>query len=163
MAEIKKVEICLYLGSNGHESRKREVDIMSLERFHTAQQDSFEQALKEIKNGKKCSCWMWYIFPQLKGLGTSNVAQYYGIADLQEARDYMADSVLGTRLLTISEALLELKTDNADEVFGYPDNLKLKSSMTLFSVAVPEQDVFDKVLQKFFHAERDERTLKRIE
>lgn len=132
---------------------------MSLERFYAAQKDSYGQALKEIKNGRKRSHWMWYIFPQIAGLGMSSTAQYYAITDLQEAKKYMADNVLGGRLLEISGALLDLETDDAHEVFGYPDGMKLRSSMTLFSAAAPEQEVFQKVLDKYFGGKQDERTL----
>ena len=132
---------------------------MSLERFYAAQKDSYGQALKEIKNGRKRSHWMWYIFPQIAGLGMSSTAQYYAITDLQEAKKYMADNVLGGRLLEISGALLDLEKDDAHEVFGYPDDMKLRSSMTLFSAAAPEQEVFQKVLDKYFGGKQDERTL----
>ena len=132
---------------------------MSLERFYVAQEDSYGQALKEIKTGRKRSHWMWYIFPQIAGLGMSSMAQYYAIAGLEEAKEYMADQVLGGRLLEISGALLDLETDDAHEVFGYPDDMKLRSSMTLFEAAAPEQEVFRKVLDKYFGGKRDERTL----
>ena len=132
---------------------------MSLERFYAAQKDSYGQALKEIKNGRKRSHWMWYIFPQIAGLGMSSTAQYYAITDLQEAKKYMADNVHGGRLLEISGALLDLETVDAHEVFGYPDDMKLRSSMTLFSAAAPEQEVFQKVLDKYFGGKQDERTL----
>lgn len=132
---------------------------MSLDRFHEAQKFSYEQALREIRSGRKLSCWMWYIFPQIAGLGMSSTAQYYAIADLQEAVAYMEDEVLGGRLVEISGALTELETDDAYQVFGSPDNMKLRSSMTLFSIAAPQQEVFQKVLNKFFGGERDRRTL----
>lgn len=132
---------------------------MDLTRFYEAQKYDYKTALQEIKNGRKCSCWMWYIFPQLAGLGRSSVAQYYSIADFQEAVDYMKDEILGGRLIEISNVLLELKSNDAAAVFGCPDNMKLKSSMTLFALAAPEQEVFQKVLDKFFHGERDSRTI----
>ena len=132
---------------------------MDLTRFYEAQKYDYKTALQEIKNGRKCSCWMWYIFPQLAGLGRSSVAQYYSIADFQEAVDYMKDERLGGRLIEISNVLLELKSNDAAAVFGCPDNMKLKSSMTLFALAAPEQEVFQKVLDKFFHGERDSRTI----
>lgn len=135
---------------------------MSLTRFHTAQEKTYEQALKEIKNGRKCSCWMWYIFPQIAGLGTSRMAQYYAIADLQEAIDYMKDEKLKNHLLEISSALLKLESSDPGEVFGYPDDRKLMSCMTLFEAVSPEQEVFQKVLDKFFDGKRDERTLQLI-
>ena len=105
---------------------------------------------------------MWYIFPQIAGLGRSSTAQYYAIADFQEAVDYVNDKVLGKHLIEISEALLELDTSDALAVFGSPDNMKLKSSMTLFAEAAPEQQVFIKVLDKFFHGDKDKETLRLI-
>ena len=106
---------------------------MSVKRFEKAQQRDYETALAEIRSGQKRSHWMWYIFPQLKGLGRSPTAQYYGIADQQEAREFLNHPVLGAHLREISQALLELTTSDANEVFGFPDNLKLCSSMTLFA------------------------------
>lgn len=131
-----------------------------LKRFHEAQQYDYEIALAEIKRGRKSSCWMWYIFPQLTGLGYSSMAQYYGISNLQEAKDYLNDEVLRKRLIDISEALLKVESDNATEVMGIPDDKKLKSSMTLFSAAAPDIKVFSDVLDKFFWGERDHYTLK---
>lgn len=132
---------------------------MNLERFIEAQEYNYQDALKEIKSGRKCSCWMWYVFPQLAGLGRSSTAKYYGITDLQEAQDYINDPLLGARLVEISEALLALDTNDAYRVFGCPDNMKLKSSMTLFAIAAPELKVFQKVLDKYFGGERDKRTI----
>ena len=130
----------------------------SLDRFVAAQAGSYETALAEIRSGYKRSHWMWYIFPQLQGLGYSSTAQYYAIEDLDEAQAYLLHPVLGPRLLEISEALLALDTDDADEVFGWPDNLKLRSCMTLFQCAGDEK-IFGQVLAKFFGGEPDERTL----
>ena len=130
-----------------------------LERFVEAQSRDYETALREIRGGRKRSHWMWYIFPQLRGLGYSSTAQFYGIRDLQEARDYMAHALLGPRLLEISEALLGLETDNPGAVMGYPDDLKLCSCMTLFELAAPEQPVFARVLEKYYAGRRDQRTL----
>ncbi len=132
---------------------------MNLERFIEAQEYNYQDALKEIKSGRKCSCWMWYVFPQLAGLGRSSTAKYYGITDLQEAQDYINDPLLRARLVEISEALLALDTNDAYRVFGCPDNMKLKSSMTLFVIAAPELKVFQKVLDKYFGGERDKRTI----
>lgn len=132
---------------------------MELERFHKAQEYSYETALAEIKKGRKSSHWMWYIFPQIAGLGRSSTAQYYAIQDLQEAVNYINDEILGKRLVEISEALLALETNDAYAVFGCPDNMKLKSSMTLFTVAAPEYEVFWKVLDKFFKGQQDKRTI----
>ena len=121
-----------------------------LSRFHQAQKYDYDIALQEIKNGRKESHWMWYIFPQIQGLGYSSTAQYYAISDMAEAKAYLKDNVLRCRLVEISQALLDLPANDAMEVFGVPDNMKLRSSMTLFSMAAPEISVFQKVLDKFF-------------
>lgn len=131
----------------------------NLKRFTEAQYRDYEQALKEIKNGRKESHWMWYIFPQLKGLGRSYTSDFYGIVDLDEAKAFLQDPYLGKNLQEISEALLNLDNDNATQIMGRPDDMKLKSSMTLFALAKPECEVFQKVLDKFFHGERDQRTV----
>lgn len=131
----------------------------NLKRFLTAHQTYYRTALQEIKAGQKRSHWMWFIFPQIAGLGYSETAQYYAIRDLNEAKAYMEDGTLGRNLVEVSEALLEVKSNDAGEVMGWPDNLKLKSSMTLFSLAKPECEVFQKVLDKFFHGERDQKTV----
>ncbi|MBR1456375.1 MAG: DUF1810 domain-containing protein [Oscillospiraceae bacterium] len=130
-----------------------------LERFVRAQVGSYDRALWEVRKGRKCSHWMWYVFPQIAGLGMSSTAQYYAIQDLQEAEEYLAHPVLGPRLVEISEALLELDTDDAYAVFGWPDDLKLRSSMTLFSCAAVDQPVFQRVLDKYYGGLPDERTL----
>ena len=130
-----------------------------LQRFHKAQKFDYPVALGEIKNGRKESHWMWYIFPQLKELGYSSTAKYYGLTK-DEAKAYINDEILKSRLIEISQALLELTSNNATEIFGYPDDLKLKSCMTLFSEIVPEVEVFDQVLQKFFSGKKDDKTLK---
>lgn len=102
---------------------------------------------------------MWYIFPQIAGLGRSSTAQYYAIKDIDEARAYLAHPVLGKRLIEISNALIELNTRNAYNVFGYPDCLKLKSCMTLFETANPSEKVFARVLEEYYQGQRDQRTL----
>ena len=132
---------------------------MSLQRFEDAHRQDYETALAEIRRGRKTSHWMWYIFPQLKGLGHSPTAQYYGIENLAEAEAFLAHPVLGVHLVEISRALLALETDNADLVFGYPDNLKLRSSMTLFAQVREANPVFGQVLDKFFEGKPDQRTL----
>ena len=119
----------------------------------------YAAALGEIRGGRKRSHWMWYIFPQLRGLGFSSTAQFYGIRDLEEARDYMAHPLLGPRLVEISEALLTLPGSDPSAVMGYPDDLKLCSCMTLFELAAPEQPVFARVLEKYYAGRRDQRTL----
>lgn len=130
-----------------------------LSRFLKAQEDMYEEALSEIRAGRKRSHWMWFIFPQIKGLGHSGIAAYYAIRDLDEARDYLKDPVLGERLEETAKALLDLGTDDASAVFGYPDDLKLRSSMTVFLKADPENPVFRQVLEKFFGGEEDPKTI----
>ena len=134
-----------------------------LTRFHEAQKTICENALAEIKNGHKRTHWMWFIFPQLKGLGHSEKAQYYGIDGLTEAKEYLADDVLKTRLITSSQALLELNTNNANVIFGSPDDMKLKSCMTLFLIASNRNPIFQAVLDKFFGGMLDCQTVKLLE
>ena len=131
----------------------------NLSRFHKAQQSSYKTALAEIRSGRKRSHWIWYIFPQIQGLGFSSTAQYYAIENLEEAKAYLADPVLRERLLEISNALLALDSCDPSEVMGYPDDLKLRSSMTLFSLAEPECTVFRDVLDKFYDGQEDSRTI----
>lgn len=128
----------------------------TLERFHIAHAQSYETALAEIRSGRKQSHWMWYIFPQLRGLGRSAVAQYYEIQDREEAIAYWKDSVLSSHLVEISEELLKLD-DSIGTIMGYPDNLKLRSCMTLFYL-VSGAPVFRQVLDKFFGGSMDEYT-----
>ena len=134
----------------------------NLERFVSAQGDNFERALSEIQSGKKRSHWMWFIFPQMKGLGRSMTADFYGIASLDEAMEYLAHPVLGPRLREISEALLSLPEDlKAITIFGSPDWMKLRSCMTLFDTISPD-DVFAKVLDRYFNGRRCDLTLNMI-
>ena len=133
-----------------------------LERFIEPQEQDYEQALKEIRNGRKVSHWIWYIFPQLRGLGKSYMSDYYGIRDLDEAKAFLQDPYLGKHLQKISEALLNLDNDNATQIMGRPDDMKLKSSMTLFACADPKNAVFEKVLEKFYNGHKDGRTLKML-
>lgn len=130
-----------------------------LERFVEAQQAEYNIALNEIKNGKKETHWMWYIFPQVLGLGFTSVSMEYGIKDLDEAAAYLNHPVLGPRLIEISNVLLTLDTDNAREIFGGSDAVKLRSSMTLFSLVPNADKVFELVLEKFFKGKKDEKTL----
>ncbi len=130
-----------------------------LDKFVSAQARDYDTALAEIRSGYKRSHWMWYIFPQLQGLGFSPTAQYYGIRDLEQAKDYMAHPVLGPRLVEISGALLSLPGSNPSAVMGYPDDLKLCSCMTLFELAAPDEPVFGRVLEKYYGGRRDRMTL----
>ena len=133
-----------------------------LDRFKKAQAEDYATALEEIKRGRKESHWIWYIFPQLKELGFSSTAKYYGIDGIDEAKAYMADAELRRNLLKITDALLRQPETDIHRVMGYPDDLKLRSSMTLFEAAVPDQSVFGEVLDKFYGGERDDATLKRL-
>ena len=130
-----------------------------LSRFLKAQEHDYARALSEIRSGHKRSHWMWYIFPQIQGLGFSSTAQYYAIRDLEEARDYLAHPVLGARLKEISSALLDLDGLSASEIFGYPDDLKLRSSMTLFRLADLECEIFQNVIDKYYDGRLDSRTV----
>lgn len=131
----------------------------SLERFIIAQSSSYNTALKEIKAGRKRSHWIWYIFPQITGLGISRISEEYAIKNLAEAKAYIADRTLGPRLLEISEALAGLDLSDPSFVMGFPDDLKLRSSMTLFAIAAPEYNVFQRVLDKYYGGEMDKKTI----
>ena len=131
-----------------------------LERFVSAQERDYLTALAEIRRGRKRSHWMWYIFPQLRGLGMSSTSYFYGIENLEEAKAFLDDPFLGKNLIEISEALLSLDNSDARSIMGSPDDLKLRSSMTLFSLAAPEEPVFKKVLEKFYLGIQDPATLR---
>ena len=134
-----------------------------LERFIAAQKTAYDVALAEIKSGRKQSHWMWYIFPQLQGLGFSETAKYYGIKNKHEAEAFLQHPILGSRLIRICNSLLQLHTNNAHQVFGSPDDLKLKSSMTLFASLSNTNPVFQQVLNQFFNGEKDTKTLQILE
>jgi len=130
-----------------------------IERFLAAQENVYDEALIEIKNGLKESHWMWFIFPQLRGLGSTDYNVYFGLKNLDEAEEYLNHPVLGKRLLEISEAVLGQNGKTALEIFGRPDERKLKSCMTLFS-RIPNSDVvFKKVLEKYHQGLEDEKTI----
>ena len=131
-----------------------------LDRFLDAQRGDYAAALAEVRRGRKTSHWMWYIFPQIAGLGQSSTARYYSIRDLEEAREYYAHPVLGQRLREISGVLLELRDSDPVAVFGGIDSMKLKSSMTLFAVAAPDDPLFRQVLDKYYGGEQDALTLR---
>lgn len=135
----------------------------NLERFKEAQRNDYETALEEIRNGMKLSHWIWYIFPQLKELGYSPTARYYGIDGRGEAEAYLEDDVLRGRLIEISKTLLSLDSSDPMLVMGYPDNLKLRSCMTLFDYVAPEIEVFGRVLEKFYSGEKDDRTIELLQ
>ena len=133
---------------------------MDLERFADAQEDSYEQALLEIKSGQKRSHWMWYIFPQIEGLGHSAAALHYSIRSLAEAKAYLEHPVLGPRLIICVEALLNLENRSANDIFGLLDAKKLRSSATLFAAASPGESTFQQLLSKYFRGEHDPATLR---
>jgi len=130
-----------------------------MDRFITAQATTYAQALSEIRSGAKRSHWMWFIFPQLKGLGYSSNANYYGIGGLSEATAYIQHPILGPRLIEISRALLNLPGNDATNVMGSPDDMKLRSSMTLFSLVKGADPVFELVLDKYFQSQKDNQTI----
>lgn len=133
----------------------------ALSRFITAQEDSYPIALAEIQSGKKRSHWMWYILPQLKGLGFSDTARFYGIENREEAKAYLEHPVLGSRLREICGELLTLSSSDPHDIFGSPDDMKLKSCATLFLLVQPsDENIFKKILDKFFGGEIDLETEK---
>lgn len=133
----------------------------NLDRFLQAQEHMYPIALKEIKAGEKQSHWMWYIFPQHKALGHSHLAKYYGLESIEEAKEYFNHPILRQRLVEINQALLELQDNDPTAIMGYPDDLKLRSSMTIFLEATHDE-IFQQVLDKFFNGKEDELTLQYI-
>ena len=136
-----------------------ENDKYYLQRFVKAQQDSYSKAYMELSQGNKQSHWMWWTFPQIEGLGMTATSHKYSIKSLAEAKAYLDHPYLSRNLHELCNILLNLNTNNATSVFGHPDDLKLRSSMTLFSEADPSDTVFQKVLDKFYAGIKDERTL----
>ncbi len=135
-------------------------DPYDLKRFLSAQEGIYERALAELTRGQKRTHWMWYIFPQFDGLGYSPTAKQYSIKSIEEARQYLNHPVLGKRLLECTEAVLALKGGALSEIFGYPDDLKFKSSITLFEKIAGSGSVFSYALDTYCHGERDAATLK---
>jgi uncharacterized protein (DUF1810 family) len=134
-------------------------DPHNLGRFLQAQHRDYRQALSEVSRGQKYTHWMWYIFPQLDGLGSSSTARHYAIKSVEEARAYLGHPVLGPRLLECAEAAIGVQGRTAREIFGSPDDLKLKSCATLFAHVSSEGSVFERLLAKYFGGERDNKTL----
>ena len=132
----------------------------NLNRFIEAQNRDYDIALAEIRAGKKASHWMWYIFPQLKGLGRSSTSEYYGLSGIKEAQAYLSDPILKARLIEITDAVIAHKDKSAEEIFGGINAKKLRSCMTLFSIAAPDIPVFEAVLEQFFHGVPDRNTLR---
>jgi uncharacterized protein (DUF1810 family) len=137
-------------------------DPFDLSRFVTAQEPVIARVSAELAAGRKTSHWMWFVFPQLRGLGSSSMARRYAIASLHEARAYLAHPVLGTRLRHTTEQVLAIDGHSAWEIFGTPDDVKFRSSMTLFALAEPNEPVFRASIEKYFAGERDERTVEAV-
>lgn len=136
--------------------------MIDLERFIKAHEKSYKNALLEIKQGKKQTHWMWFIFPQIKGLGQSKTAKYYEIKSIEEAKAYLKNNYLKNHLIEISSELLKLKNNNVTQILGTPDDLKLHSSMTLFSIIDKENKIFEGVLNKYYNRKKDEKTIEII-
>ena len=137
-------------------------DPYDLQRFVEAQHGSFEQACTELRQGHKQSHWMWFIFPQLKGLGSSPLAVKYAISSKQEAQAYLNHSILGPRLTHCTELVVTVEGRSIEQIFGSPDDLKFRSSMTLFANVVSENNVFKQALEKYFAGEPDRLTIDRL-
>jgi uncharacterized protein (DUF1810 family) len=133
-----------------------------LQRFVEAQQSVFDTVCAELRAGRKRSHWMWFIFPQIEGLGSSAMAQRYAIASLEEAKAYLAHPILGPRLRECSRLVADVDGRKVEEIFGYPDDMKFRSSMTLFAQATAENEVFVECLRKYFDGEGDPATLARV-
>lgn len=130
-----------------------------LQRFLDAQNQVYLKALSEIKNGEKSTHWIWYLFPQIKGLGKSETAKFYGLDTIEEATAYLAHPVLGRHLIEISEALLDVQEKTATQILGTPDDLKVRSCMTLFANIKDTDPIFEKVLLRYYNGSQDELTL----
>ena len=138
-------------------------DSSDLDRFVRAQETNYTQALSELRGGRKRTHWMWYVFPQLEGLGSSPTAVLYAISGLDEAESYLAHPVLGPRLVECAEAVLQHATLSASEMLGYPDDMKLRSSATLFARVSPAGSVFQRILDTFFDGQPDQTTLRLLQ
>jgi uncharacterized protein (DUF1810 family) len=137
-------------------------DPYDLDRFVQAQKHDYHAALSEITVGHKRSHWMWYIFPQFEGLGHSSMSRRYSIKSLDEAKAYLRHPILGPRLLECCEAIVAIDGRSASEIFGSPDDMKLRSCATLFAQVSPAGSVFERLLGKYFHGERDEQTVRLV-
>jgi uncharacterized protein (DUF1810 family) len=135
---------------------------LSLERFVKAQAPVIEQALAELRAGRKQSHWMWFVFPQFSGLGHSAMAQTYAIQSLEEARAYLAHPLLGARLRECCQAVMAVEGKSAHEIFGSPDDVKFRSCLTLFAQAAPQEVLFSNLLEKYFGGEEDALTLAKL-
>jgi uncharacterized protein (DUF1810 family) len=137
-------------------------DAFQLQRFVEAQEPVFAEVLAELRAGRKTSHWMWFVFPQIEGLGHSSTARYYAIRSLDEAKAYLAHPVLGPRLRECTVLVNAVRSRTAGDIFGYPDDLKFRSSMTLFAHATPDNQEFLNALWRYFAGEFDQATLARL-
>ena len=135
------------------------MDKFNLNRFIKAQEETYSSAMDEIKSGGKYGHWMWFIFPQLEGLGSTEMTKKFSIKSLEEAKAYLKHAILGERLLESCEILLKLEDVSISDVMGFPDDLKLRSSMTLFESASSKNSIFSKVLDEYYESSRDNKTL----
>jgi len=133
-------------------------DAFDLGRFVSAQEDVYDSALAEIRGGRKRTHWMWFVFPQLRGLGSSPIAKQYAIRTAAEARAYLTHPLLGPRLVECCEALLRVNGGSANDIFGSPDDLKLRSCATLFASVSEPGSIFERVLEKFYAGASDKKT-----
>ncbi|GLK80105.1 DUF1810 domain-containing protein [Methylopila turkensis] len=139
-------------------------DPYDLSRFASAQDGVFERALVELEAGRKTGHWMWFVFPQLRGLGASPAAHFYGLSSIAEARAYLGHPVLGPRLIRCTQTVLGVEGRTLHEIFGSPDDLKFRSSMTLFELAAAGEDIpFSTAIAVLCEAQRDQRTLQLVE
>jgi len=137
-------------------------DPYNLERFSSAQQAIYPQVVSELRAGYKTSHWMWFVFPQIRGLGRSPISLEYAISSRQEAAAYLQHPILGPRLKECTQLVLDVENRSAEEIFGSPDDLKFRSSMTLFAQVSPDDDIFARALQQYFHGVQDQLTLDRL-
>ncbi len=142
-----------------NEEEEKEAIDYNLNRFIAAQDNMYQTVITELKNGNKQSHWMWFIFPQIDGLGTSKTARFYAIKNLEEARAYFNHPLLGKRLLECSAILLTIKNKSADDIFGFPDYVKLQSCMTLFGFLFLHENIFKEVLEKYYMNQIDFKTI----
>ncbi len=138
-------------------------DPFQLSRFIIAQESIYDAVLEELREGQKQSHWMWYIFPQIDGLAQSATSKYYAIKSIEEAQQYLEHPVLGKRLVECTELVLAVQGRSISQIFGYPDDMKFKSSMTLFAQATPPHSVFAQALDKYYNGEQDAKTVQILE
>jgi uncharacterized protein (DUF1810 family) len=143
-------------------TKEKEEDPYDLQRFVEAQAAVYEQACMELRAGRKQSHWMWFVFPQIRGLGSSPTAVRYAISSLDEARAYLQHHLLGSRLRECTGIVVDVQGKTVEEIFGYPDDLKFHSSMTLFASAEPGEETFVKALDKYFAGKKDKGTTERL-